>query len=111
MALDIHDLLELELQHREDTEQHRDQTPPGPEPMANNPAEPDRADSPQSAPSRRPPRERASWMHLSNALLRHQPTHEATKGATKDQASLERDQPDITGQELHAYTTTPTKEL
>ena len=107
MALDIDSLLELELQHTEDAEQHRDQTPPRPEPMANNPTDPDRADSPQSAPPRPPSRERAPWTHLCNALPRHHPTNETSKGPIEYRASLKRNLPDVTGQELRGYTTTP----
>ena len=54
-----------------------------------------------------PPRERAPWTHLSNALRRHHPTHGASKGPAEYQASLERDLPDVTGPGLHRYTTTP----
>ena len=59
MALDINRLLELELQHTEDVEQHRDLTLPGPEPAASNPADSHQADSPQSAPLQPLPREQA----------------------------------------------------
>ena len=55
MALDIDSLLELELQHTEDTEHHMDLTPPELEPTASSPADPNR----QNAPPRPPPRERA----------------------------------------------------
>ena len=107
MALDINSLLELELQHTEDTEQHRDLTPPGPEPAASDPADPGHADSPQSAPPQPLPRKRAPWTHLCNALRRHHPTHEAEKGPAEYQASLERDLPDDTGQGIDGYTSSP----
>ena len=106
VALDIDSLLELELQHTEDTEQHMDLTLPEPEPATSVPADPGDP-SPQNAPPRPPPRERAPWTHLSNALRRHQPTHEASKGPAEYRASLERDLPDVTGPGLHRYTTTP----
>ena len=51
MALDIESLLELELQHTEDTEQNMDLTPPELEPAASNPAHP----SPHNAPPQPPP--------------------------------------------------------
>ena len=51
MALDIDSLLELELQHTEDTEHHMDLTPPELEPTASGPADP----SPHNAPPRPPP--------------------------------------------------------
>ena len=51
MALDIDSLLELELQHTEDTEHHMDLTPPELEPTASSPADP----NPQNAPARPPP--------------------------------------------------------
>ena len=51
MALDIDSLLELELQHTEDTEHHMDLTPPELEPSASSPADP----SPHNAPPRPPP--------------------------------------------------------
>ena len=89
MALDIDSLPELELQHKEDTEQYRDQTPRGPEPIVNDPAEPDCAESPQNAPPQPPARERAPWTHVFNALRRHHPKQEASKGPTEYQASLE----------------------
>ena len=106
MALDIDSLLELELQHTEGAEQHRDLTPLGPEPAAGSSPDPDRADSPQDTLSQQPPRVRAPGTHLSNALRRHHPTHEASKGPTEYWASLERDLPDVTGQGLHGYATT-----
>ena len=87
MALDIDRLLELELQHTEDTEQHMDLTPPELEPAASNPADP----GPHNAPPQPPPCERAPWTHLSNALRRHQPTHEASKGPAEYRPSLEHD--------------------
>ena len=107
MALDINSLLELELQHTEDAEQHMDLTPPEPEPAKSEPADPGRADSPQNASPQPPPRERAPWTHPSNALQRHHPTHKASQGPAEYQAFLERNLPDITGQGLHGYTTTP----
>ena len=79
MALDIDSLLELELQHTEDTEQHMDLTPPEPEPATSDSADPGQP-GPQNAPLRPPTRERAPWTHLSNALRRLHPTHEASKG-------------------------------
>ena len=51
MALDIDSLLELELQHTEDTEHHMDLTPPELEPTASSPADP----NPQNAPPPPPP--------------------------------------------------------
>ena len=102
MALDIDSLLVLEVQHTEDTEQHMDLTPPEPEPAASDPADP----GPHNAPPQPPPRERAPWTHLSNALRRHNPTQEAVKGPAEYQASLEHDLPDVTGPGLHGYTTT-----
>ena len=90
MALDIDSLLQLELQHTEDTEHHMDLTPPELEPTASSPADP----NPQNAPPRPPPRERAPWTHLSNALRRH---HPPTKPATG---------PPSTGR--HSSTTCPT---
>ena len=84
-----------------------DLTPPEPEPAANDPADPYHADSPQNAPPQPPPRKRAPWTHLSNALRRHQPTHEASKGPAEYRASLEGDLPYVTGQGLNGYTTTP----
>ena len=103
MALDINSLLELELQHTEDTEHHMDLTPPELEPAASGPADP----SPHNAPPRPPPRELAPWTHLSNALRRHHPTHEASNGPAEYRASLEHDLPDVTGPGLHGYTTAP----
>ena len=103
MALDIDSLLELELQHMEDTEHHMDLTPPELEPAASGPTDP----SPHNAPPRPPPRERAPWTHLSNALRRHHPTHEASNGPAEYRASLEHDLPDVTGPGLHGYTTPP----
>ena len=74
-----------------------------------------RSSSPQQAaprtparimPPRPPPlRERAPWTHLSNALRRHHPTHEASNGPAEYRASLEHDLPDVTGPGLHRYTT------
>ena len=107
MALDVHSLLELEFQDTEDAERHRDQTPLGVEPMAIDPADHDRADSPQSAPLRPPSRVRAPLVQLSNARRRHHPTHEASKGPIEYRAFLERYLPEITGSLLHGYTTTP----
>ena len=107
MTLDIDSLLELELQHTEDTEQHIDLTPPEPEPAASDPADPGHADSPENAPPRPPPRERAPWTHLSNALRRHQPTHKASKGPAEYRASLEHDLPYVAGPGLHGYTSSP----
>ena len=107
MALDIHRLLELELQHTDDTEQHRDQTPPGPESVANDPADPNGADSPQSAPPRPPPRERLPSTHSLNTLWRHHPSYEASKAPAEYRASLECNLPNITEQGLHRYTTSP----
>ena len=54
-----------------------------------------------------PPRERAPWTHLSNALRRHHPTHKASKGPAEYRASLEHNLPDVTGRGLHGYTTAP----
>ena len=54
-----------------------------------------------------PPRGRAPWTHLSNALRRHRPTHEASNGPAEYRASLEHDLPDVTGPGLHGYTTAP----
>ena len=108
MALDIDSLPELELQNTEDTEQHMDLTPPTPEqPAASNPADPNHGDSPQNAPQQPQPRKQAPWTHLSNALRRHHPTHEGNKGPANYRASLEHDLPDVTGQGLHGYITTP----
>ena len=107
VTLDIDSLLELQLKHTEDTEQHRDHTLPGPEPMANNQADPNCADSPQSAPPPPPPHEQGPWTHLPNALRCHHPTHEASKGPDEYQASLEHVVPDNTQQGLHGYTTMP----
>ena len=59
IALHIDSRLELELQHTEEAERHRDQTPPEPQPLANYPLDPDRAGSPQSAPPQPATRERA----------------------------------------------------
>ena len=106
MALDIDSLLELELQHTEDTEQHMDLTPPDPGPATSNPADPGHP-GPQNAPTRPPPHKRASWTHLSNALRRHHPTHKASKGPAEYRASLEHDLPDVTGPGLHGYTPGP----
>ena len=80
-----------------------DLTPPELEPAASGPADP----SPHNAPPRPPPCERAPWTHLSNALRRHHPTHEASKGPAEYRASLEHDLPDITGPGRHGYTTAP----
>ena len=107
MAPDIDSLLELVLQHTEDAGQHRDLTPPGPEPAASKPAHPGHSDSPQTAPPQPPPRERAPWAHLSDALRRHHPTHKASKGPPKYLASLERNLLDVMGQGHQGYTTTP----
>ena len=106
MALDIDSLLELKIQHTEDTEQHMDLTPPEPEPAKSDPADPGHP-GPKNALPRPPARERAPWTHLSNALRRHYPTYEASKGPAKHRASLERDLPDVMGPGLHRYTTTP----
>ena len=106
MALDIDSLLELELQHTEDMEQHMDLTPPKPEPTTSDPVDPGHP-GPQNAPPRPPPRERAPWTDPSNALRRHHPTHKASKGPAEYRASLERDLPDVTRLGLHGYTTTP----
>ena len=95
MALDIDSLLELELQHTEDTEHHMDLTPPELEPAASGPADPP------------PPRERAPWTHLSNALRRHHPTQRKQQRARRVPKSLEHDLPDVTGPGLHGYTTAP----
>ena len=103
MALDIDSLLELELQHMEDTEQPMDLTLPELEPAASDPADP----GPHNAPPQPPPRERAPWTHLSTALRRHRPTSEASKGPAEYRASLGHDLPDVTGPGLHGYTTTP----
>ena len=103
MALDIDSLLELELQHTEDAEHHMDLTPPELEPTASSPADP----NPQNAPPRPPPHERAPWTHLSNALRRHHPTHEASNGPAEYRASLEHDLPDVTGPGLQGYITPP----
>ena len=105
MALDIDSLLELELQHTEDTEQHMDLTPPESEPAASDPAYAGHP-GPQNAPPQPPTRERAPWTHLSNALQRHHPTHEASKGPAEYRASLEHHLPNVTGPWLHGYTTT-----
>ena len=80
-----------------------DLTPPELEPAASDPADP----SPHNAPPRPPARERAPWTHSSNALRRHHPTHEASKGPAEYRASLEHDLPDVTGPGLHGYTTAP----
>ena len=106
MALDLDSLLELELQHTEDKEPHMDLTPPEPEPATSDPADPGHP-GPQNAPPRPRPSERAPWTHLSNALGRHHPTQEASKGPAEYRASLEHDLPDVTGPGLHGYTTTP----
>ena len=106
MALDIDSLLELELQHMEDTEKHMDLTPPEPEPATSDPADPGQP-GPQNAPPRPPSREQAPWTHLSNALQRHQPTNKASKGPAEYWASLKRDLPDVNGPGLDGYTTTP----
>ena len=103
MALGIDSLLDLELQHTEDTEQHMDLSPPELQPAASDPADPGR----HNAPLQPPPREWAPWTHLSNALLRHHTTHEASKGPVEYRASLEHHVPDVTGPGLHGYTTTP----
>ena len=102
VALDIDSLLELELQHTEDTEQHMDLTPPELEPAASNPANP----GPHNAPPQPPPRERAPLTRLSNALRCHHPTHEDSKGPAEYRASPEHDLPDVTGPGLRWYTTT-----
>ena len=75
MALDIDSLLELELQHTEDTEQHMILILPELEPAASDATDP----GPHNAPPQPPPRERAPWKLLSNALRRHNPTQEASK--------------------------------
>ena len=106
MALDIDSLLELELQHTEDTEQHMDLTPPETEAATSDPADPGQP-GPQNAPPQPPTRDQAPWTHLFNALRPHHPTHEASKGPAEYRASLEHDLPDVTGPELHGYTTTP----
>ena len=107
MVHNIDSLLERELQHTEEAERHGDQTRPEPAPLSNDPADPDHAGSQQSARPQPPARERAPWTHLSNALQRNDPPHEAGKGLNEYQASLERNLPDITGQGLHGYTATP----
>ena len=103
MALDIDSLLELELQHTEDTEHHMDLTLPAASPPQAAPRTTARI-MPSRAP---PPRERAPWTHLSNALRRHQATHQASKGPAEYRASLEHDLPDVTGPGLDGYTTAP----
>ena len=107
MALDIDRLLELELQHTDDTEQHGEQTPPGPVSMANEPADSNGADSPQSSPPRPPPRERLPWTHSLNTLRRHHSSYEASKAPAEYRAFLERNLPSIREQGLHSYTTGP----
>ena len=104
MALDIDSLLELELQHTDDTEQHMDLTPPEPEPATSNPGTPGQP-GPQNAPPQPQACQRAPWTHLSNALRRHHPTHETSKGPVEYRASLEHDMSDVTGSGLHGYTT------
>ena len=99
-------MLEVELQHTEDTEPHMDLAPPEPQPATSDPADPG-PPGPQNAPPRPPHHERAPWTHLSKALRRHEPTHEASKGPAEYRASVERDLPDVTGPGLHRYTTTP----
>ena len=54
-----------------------------------------------------PPSERAPWTHLSNALRRHHPSHEASKSPAEYRASLKHDLPDVTGLGLQGYTTAP----
>ena len=107
MALDIDSLLDLEVQHTNDAEQQSNLTPPGSKPAARDPADPDLADSPQNAPLQPPPRERAPWTLLFNALRPHHPTHKASEGPAEYRASLERDLPNVMGQGLHGYTTSP----
>ena len=80
-----------------------DLTPPELEPAASDPADP----GPHNAPLQPPPREGAPWTHLSNALRRHHPTLEASKGPAGYRASLKHDLLDVTGPGLHRYTTTP----
>ena len=58
MALDIDSLLELELQHTEDTEHRMDLTPPELEPTASGPADP----SPHNAPPRPPPPDMTAYV-------------------------------------------------
>ena len=106
MALEMDSLLELKPQHTQDTEQHMDLTPQEPEPATSDPADPGHPGL-QNAPPRPPPRKRVPCTHLSNALRRHHPTHEASKGPAEYQASLEHDLPDVTGPGLHGYITTP----
>ena len=103
MALDIDSL----LQHTEDTDRHRDPTPPASEPIANDPADPYCAASLHSAPPRPPPHEQVPWTHLSNAMRRHHPTHKASKRPTEYWATVEHNLPDITGQGLNRYITVP----
>ena len=85
MALDIDRLLELELQHTENREQRKILTPREPEPATSDPVDPGHP-GPQNAPPRPPPCERAPWTHLSNALRRDHPTHEASKGPAEYRA-------------------------
>ena len=102
MALDIDSLLELELQHKEDTEQDMDLTPPELVPAASNPGDP----GPHNAPPQPPPRERAPWTHLSNAMRRHHPTNEASKGPCRVPGVPRARPAPRHGAGLHGYTTT-----
>ena len=102
MALDIDSLLELGLQHTGTrgiiwTSPRRSSSPQQAAPRTPT----------RKMPPRPPPRERAPWTHLSNALRRHHPTHEASNGPAEYGASSERDLPDVTGPGLHGYTTAP----
>ena len=96
MALDINSLLDLELGHMENAEQHRDLTP-------RTPATP----TPRKVPRRSAPREQAPCTHLSSALRRHHPTHEASKGPAEYRGTLERHLRYVSGQGLHGYSTNP----
>ena len=103
MALDIDSLLELELQHTEDTEHHMDLTPPELKPAASSPAGP----SPHNAPPPPPPASRRPGRTCPTPCGATTPPMKPATGPAEYRASLEHDLPDVTGPGLHGYTTAP----
>ena len=104
MALEIDSLLDLELQHTKDTEQH---TPAGTRAHGKQ----SRGPRPRRLPAECPPAAPTPRVVALDTLVQrpaaHRPTQEASKGPVECRTCLERNLPDVTGQGLHGCTTTP----
>ena len=98
MALDIDSLLELELQHTEDTEQHMDLTPTELEPAASDPAD----SGPHNAPPTPPcPASGRPGHTCPTPYGATTPPTKPARAPAEYRASLEHDLPDVTGPGLH----------